>query len=249
LRHVKTRYERAAGPIFGVLGLVFLVTYGWPILQPGAPHPLGVACSWTATAIWVAMGGDYLYRLVTARDRRSFVRRNWLDLVMLALPMLRPLRAVRGLLALRSMHRGGAKLTRHSVVANVAVTVGAAAVVAALAILDAERDAPGSTIRNYGDALWWAMSTIATVGYGDRYPVTVEGRFIAAALMVSGIALLGVITAAIASWFVERVSEMTTSERRTHASIDVLLDEVRALREELAQLRIGLSDHGGAAPR
>jgi voltage-gated potassium channel len=229
-----------------MLGLVFLVAYGWPILQPGLPHAAGVACSWAATAIWVGMGGDYLYRLVAARDRRSFVRRNWLDLVMLALPMLRPLRAVRGLLALRSMHRGGAKLTRHSVVANVAVTVGAAGVVAALAVLDAERDAPGSTIRNYGDALWWAMSTIATVGYGDRYPVTVEGRLIAAALMVSGIALLGVLTAAIASWFVERVTEMTTSERRTHASIDVLLDEVRALREEVAQIRSGITDHRAA---
>jgi voltage-gated potassium channel len=109
--------------------------------------------------------------------------------------------------------------------------------VAALAVLDAERDAPNATITNFGDALWWAVTTITTVGYGDRYPVTTEGRLIAGALMVAGIALVGVITASLASWFVQRIGEMASAEEQTQATVDALLDEVRALRREVEKLR------------
>ena len=69
-------------------------------------------------------------------------------------------------------------------------------------MLDAERSAPDASITTFGEAVWWTITTISTVGYGDRYPVTVEGRLVAATLMVAGIALLGVVTASIAagSW-------------------------------------------------
>lgn len=78
---------------------------------------------------------------------------------------------------------------------------------AAIAVLDAERGKQNSNIDDIGDALWWAVTTITTVGYGDRYPVTAVGRLVAAALMVFGIALLGVLTASIAAWFVRVVQE------------------------------------------
>src|SRR5262245_49073684 len=97
--------------------------------------------------------------------------------------------------------------------------VAAAGAIAALAILDAERTNPDASIRSYGDALWWAISTITTVGYGDLYPTTLEGRLVAAALMIAGIALLGVITASIASWFVQRVREVETTEQQTQATL------------------------------
>lgn len=105
--------------------------------------------------------------------------------------------------------------------------------VASLAMLDAERHAAGANIRSYGNAAWWAISTISTVGYGDRYPVTGEGRLVAAALMLAGIALLGVVTAAVASWFIERVGAVQEAETQTRAEVDELLVEVRALRAEL----------------
>jgi voltage-gated potassium channel len=237
------RYERVADPLLAALGLVFLVSYAWPILQPGLPHLAAEVCARAGTMIWAIMAADYAVRLVGAQRRLQFLRRTWLDLLMVLLPMLRPLRAVRGLLALRVMGRGGARTTRRTVVGSVVAMVAAGGAVAALAMLDAERGAPGATITGYGDALWWAISTITTVGYGDRYPVTMEGRMVAAALMVSGIALLGVVTASLASWFVERVGEMTSGEQRAQASIDALLDEVRALRAEVRQMRpSGLSD-------
>jgi voltage-gated potassium channel len=74
-------------------------------------------------------------------------------------------------------------------------------------VLDAERGRPGANITDFGDAIWWAITAMTTVGYGDRFPVTGTGRFVTAGLMVGGIALVGVVTATLASWLVERVSE------------------------------------------
>lgn len=66
---------------------------------------------------------------------------------------------------------------------------------AALAVLDAERANPGANITTFGDAAWWAVTTMTTVGYGDRHPTTGTGRLAAAGLMVVGIPLLGSVTA------------------------------------------------------
>jgi Ion channel. len=97
---------------------------------------------------------------------------------------------------------------------RVATYVGSAVLlvifVASLAVLDAERGRPGANINSFGDALWWSVSTVTTVGYGDRYPVTVTGRLVATGLMICGIALLGVVTASIASWFLDRVRDLET---------------------------------------
>jgi voltage-gated potassium channel Kch len=64
-----------------------------------------------------------------------------------------------------------------------------------------------ANIGSFGDALWWASTTVTTVGYGDHYPVTTEGRFIAVALMVVGIAVVGAVTASVATWMVSQVRQ------------------------------------------
>jgi voltage-gated potassium channel len=86
--------------------------------------------------------------------------------------------------------------------------------VAALAVLDVEQNAAGANIQSFGDAAWWAFVTITTVGYGDYFPVTFPGRMIAVGLMVSGIAILGTVTATLASWFVELVNQRGLSDSR-----------------------------------
>ncbi len=71
-------------------------------------------------------------------------------------------------------------------------------------VLSFEHQAKGSTIHNFGDALWWAIVTVTTVGYGDKFPVTAGGRAVATILMFVGIGLIGVLTATVASYFVEQ---------------------------------------------
>ena len=78
---------------------------------------------------------------------------------------------------------------------------------ASLAILEIERQHPGAKIATFGDAVWWSITTVTTVGYGDLSPVTGMGRVVAVALMLAGISLVGIITATLASWIVQRVSQ------------------------------------------
>jgi len=110
--------------------------------------------------------------------------------------------------------------------------------VSSLAVLEAEREHEGSNITTFGDALWWAMTTVTTVGYGDRYPTTVTGRFVAAGLMLAGIALLGVVTASLATWLLAKIREVEQDvESVTQRDVEALTREVQALRAEVARLR------------
>jgi voltage-gated potassium channel len=122
--------------------------------------------------------------------------------------------------------------------------------ISSLAVLSAERHQPGANITSFGKSLWWAVTTVTTVGYGDEVPVTVTGRVAAAFLMVGGISLLGVITATLASWIIQRVAEANTeNQAATKAQIDVLRAELRRLTEALEADRGGpLSDSTPAPP-
>ena len=81
-----------------------------------------------------------------------------------------------------------------------------------LAVLDAEQDAHGANITSYGDALWWSCTTVFTVGYGDRFPVTLEGRLVAVVLMLIGIGFVGVVTASVAAWMIRQVEQQDHRE-------------------------------------
>jgi voltage-gated potassium channel len=73
-------------------------------------------------------------------------------------------------------------------------------VLLAIAALEAERGVAGSNINTFGDAIWWSIASVTTVGYGDKFPITPDGRFIASLLMVVGIALFSALTALMAAW-------------------------------------------------
>ena len=73
----------------------------------------------------------------------------------------------------------------------------------------AERNAHGTNIHNFGQGLWWAIVTVTTVGYGDRYPVTAFGQGVAVLLMLTGIGLIGTLTATVASYFVQEKTNAT----------------------------------------
>jgi voltage-gated potassium channel len=234
------------GPLI-VAAVLFLATYAWPILDSHLVSGAAIACRVLNAVVWVLFAVDFVVRLVLAEHRRRYLLSNWLDVIVLALPMLRPLRVFRAVLALNLLtHRGGA-FVRGRVVASVGVAVAVVGFVAALSVLDAERANPQANIRSFADAGWWAVTTITTVGYGDRYPTTGQGRLVAGALMLTGIALLGVITAALASWFVERLAEVEAAEERTGSDIAELTAQVAALREEFQAHRGNTAD--GPPPR
>jgi voltage-gated potassium channel len=235
-------YERLTRLPLALLGLLYLALYAWPILDTDLARSWKELCNQAAVFVWVTFAVDFVIRILLSGDRRTFLRRNWLDLILLALPMFRPLRALRAVTSLRIIGRSTAPFARRQVVGATSAAVAAAGAIAALAILEAERANPDANIKNYGDALWWAISTITTVGYGDRYPTTVEGRFVAAGLMIAGIALLGVITASIASWFVERIKAVEDTEQLTHAAVQQLSSEIRELRQELDRMRQANAD-------
>ena len=211
----RQRWEAKADWPLTVAAVLFLIAYAWPILNPDLADPLPAVfelVTWGARGLFVV---DYITRLVLSRDRVAFVRGNVLDLAAVALPMLRPLRLLRlvALLSVLNRHAGGS--LRGRVAVYVAGSTSLILFVASLAVLSAERHAKGATITSFGDALWWAMTTVTTVGYGDRYPITTEGRFIAAGLMLAGIALLGIVTASLATWLLDKVREV---EEQTQAT-------------------------------
>ncbi|MEW1960534.1 potassium channel family protein [Kineococcus sp. NPDC059986] len=135
------------------------------------------------------------------------------------------------------LSRSGGSSLRGRVGVYVATATSLVGFCAALAVLEAERPAPGANITTTPDACWWVLTTITTVGYGDHYPVTLTGRLVAIALMLAGIALLGVVTASLASWLIERVGEeQEESSAVTRADVAALAREVRQLREELRRV-------------
>ncbi len=230
-------WERRAEWPLTVLAVVFLCVYAGPILVPGIPSQVRRGCDFVGWAIWFIFAVDYLARLVLASPRGRFVRQNLLDLATVLLPMLRPLRVLRVVRVMRALDRRAAAGLRGRVALYVASAVSLVVFVASLAVLAAERQHPKANITTFGDAVWWALSTITTVGYGDRFPVTGEGRLVAVGLMLAGIALIGVVTAAVASWFVQRVTEVQQEEAMTRIELDEVLQEVRALRSELKEHR------------
>jgi voltage-gated potassium channel len=228
------------------LAVVFLVVYAVQVLaRPEAA--VDAALEVVLTTIWVVFGLDYLVRIVLARRRWRFVGTHLIDLAILVLPMFRQLRALRVITVISVLNRQLRDDVRGRVAVYVAATVALVGFVAALAVLEAERDVEGATITTFGDALWWTITTISTVGYGDRYPVTFEGRVVAGALMVAGIALLGVVTASIASWFVENlrrvqaevsedVEEVAEDVERAEVTLAAVLAELRSISARLDAL-------------
>ena len=162
--------------------------------------------------IWAVFALELVIKTYLAEQRANYLWRHWYDVVIVVVPFLRPLRLLRSVrllrllrgarllsFAMRFVHSARKLVDQHGI--KYALVAGALLFFAAagLALLF-ERD--DGNIRTLDDALWWAATTITTVGYGDRYPVTTEGRAIAVFLMFLGISLFSLVTASVAALFV-----------------------------------------------
>lgn len=195
LRH----YERLAEWPLLVIALLWLVCYSWPILDPGLPAPWATAMRWTNAVIWGAFVVDYLTRIWLSADRWQFVRKNLVLLLVLAVPACRPLHALRVVTLMSMMRRNAGAALRGRVVMYSVVFAVLLWFISAVSVLQAERYAAGANILTGREALWWSLTTMTTVGYGDYFPVTVPGQLFAAVLIIGGVALMGAVTATISS--------------------------------------------------
>jgi voltage-gated potassium channel len=156
---------------------------------------------------WLAFALDLFFGLLTSNSKKEYLLKHPLELMSVLLPFLRPLRLMRvisfGGLALQKIAMG----KQFAITIKVALTAVFVSYIAAVQITISERDIEGSNIKTFSDGLWWAVTTVTTVGYGDRFPTTTEGRILAVMLMLVGISLVGVITASVASWFVRLSQE------------------------------------------
>lgn len=234
MAEVKTVMDKRERSLLA-LGVVFLFAYALPILWRQAPKALIEICSITQLVVWLLFALDFLFRLVRSESKRHFLGRNWIEVVLIAVPALRPLRLLRALSAAsvvsRKLDRGNAFRT------SLGLRVGFATLLlwflAALAVTEAEQS--DGNIKNVGQGLWWGLTTMTTVGYGDAYPTTLTGKLIGGALMIVGVALLSIITASFASWIIERVSTEATEKAVVNAEVELLRAEVQRLEQLLAK--------------
>lgn len=178
---------------------------------------------------------DFGIRFAKAESKVKFMKWGWIDFIA-SIPMMDALRwgrMVRIVRVLRAFRSARVFTTfflgrrAESALASVVVLSLMLVIFASLAILNLEVE-ESSNIKTPGDALWWSLTTITTVGYGDRYPVTTEGRIIAVALMIAGAALFSTFTAFIATFFMQAPAQPEKNEE-----LLALVEEVRALRADL----------------
>ena len=228
---LRRRWEKATNWPLMVAAVVFLAAYALPVLDPNLPTWLLDVCRWLSWITWGIFVVDLLVRLASADKRLRYLGRHWYDLQVIVLPLLRALRLLR-LIPLLSVLNGRAQTGLRGRVAIYVAGGASLLTFVAVAVLDVERSSPDANISDFGDAIWWAVTTMTTVGYGDHYPVTSIGRAVGFGLMLGGIALLGTVTATLASWLVESIeAEKEQAEtlhdtvRRLEAKVDLLATE------------------------
>ncbi|MFJ9538311.1 potassium channel family protein [Streptomyces sp. NPDC101225] len=240
------RWEQRTGGWLIGLAMVYLTAYAVPILAPGLPHAWRRTAQTVTFGIWALLAVEFVLRFALAGRRWNFVKVRLFDLATLLLPPLRPLRLVTIVFMVVRRNASTLGRVRLRLGTYVAACTALLLFLSSLTILDVERRNPDATITSFGDALWWSITTVTTVGYGDLYPTTTQGRLIAIALMVGGIALAGLVTATLASWFMDRFSELRANEAQTTSEISALTEEVRRLRDELHAQRPGGGPSGPA---
>lgn len=235
-----TRFAAAVDLPMTVLAVLWLPVLIVPLVTT-LPSDLAYSFAVFSFFVWAAFIVEYLVKLYLAPSRQRFFTHHLLDLLVIAVPVFRPLRALRllralelgrvGIVLANALRRAREILTHRGLHFVLLSVLGIVFACAAL-VLAFEKHARGSNIHDYGQALWWAMVTVTTVGYGTRFPVTPAGQGVAVVLMLVGIGLIGVLTATVASYFVESKAEqekglLEARLERIEAMLAEILDRER----------------------
>jgi voltage-gated potassium channel len=199
------------------------------------------ALSW---GLWSLFFVEFAAKFALAPDKRRYLRKNWLDALIVLLPFLKFLRLARVLRATRALPifrllvfggRGsGAALVllRRRRLGQLALVSALVVLVAAAAEFLLESGAPGSRIETFGDALWWSAATVTTVG-SELYPVTPGGRVLAFLLMLYAVGVFSYFIASIASVLVGLDARHAAPGDETSGEVRLSEGEVRALKSIL----------------
>lgn len=234
------RYERATE-----LPLLFLALSMVPLLL--APYAASLsdaadmAIETSFWAIWGVFAVDLAIRTYLAPRKFHYLAAHWYDVLIVVVPFLRPLRVLRSARALRLLRlsrvapflaRSAAGIRQFGSRRGIqwVMLFGVAAVFASASIVYELERSEGGSIDDFGTALWWGMSTITTVGYGDATPVSPEGRGVAVVLMLIGISFFSWVTANIAAFLVESSPAETITAADLMRKLESLELQIQALR-------------------
>lgn len=191
------RWESATARVMMVFSVSWLVVATMLAVNPTSPTAdLERAALF---ALWAVFAVDVAIRLWLAPRKGAFIRHNLLDVGSVVLPFLRPFHLVTDLRRLQFFRNASNTSIRVGWIINAMVLSVLFVYTISLAVLVVERESDSSNIATLGDALWWSIVTIATVGYGDLYPVTVMGRVLGSILILGGIIIVGVATGTVIS--------------------------------------------------
>jgi voltage-gated potassium channel len=178
--------------------------------------------------VWALFAVDLGIKVVLAPQRLAYLKRHWLEVLVVVVPFFRPLRILRIFIFGSRAWVGMRRLVN----VDFLLVYGIGLVIIAATVVASVEGGEGASIQSFPDALWWAVVTITTVGYGDMVPVTVAGRAIGFILMLGGIAFFSGVTANLASYLVKGGE----SDKRALAQ---LTREVQSLQQEVVKLRGG----------
>lgn len=178
------------------------------------------------TFIWALFAIDFGVKIAISPYRLAYLKRHWLEALVVVVPFLRPLRILRIVIFGSRAWVGSRRLIN----LDFLLVYGIGLVIVAATIVASVEGGEEASIQSFPDALWWSVATITTVGYGDAVPVSTAGRAVGYVLMAGGIAFFSGFTANLASFLVKGKNTQEQEVRE-------LLSEVKALREEVAKLK------------
>ena len=208
----QARWQQAVDWPLTIAAVLFLVAYSVTVITSVDAATADVLRV-VILISWALFPVNYVVEIILATHSWQWAVHHPVELIFVLLPLLRPLRLLRVVARSKVFQQSAGTAFRARVLVYLAGAAILVTYIAALGVLEAERGASDANITSFGDSLWWAAVTITTVGYGDFTPVTVRGRIIATALMLGGVAVLGVLTATLSSWIVQRVSELEERHR------------------------------------
>ena len=221
--------ERATKYPMALLGIAWLVI-AIIVVTTDVNSSVSTTLVGALFALWAILLLEYAVRLVITPDRRGYLKRRWAEPATVVIPPLQGWHLVGVEKMCLLIHEGELRVEavlKHHSLFRVLIAAAATLVLGAWLVLLFEENAKGSNIHDYPDALWWAIVTVTTVGYGDRFPTTSGGRAVAVVLMLVGIGLIGVLTATVASVFIKEHTDANKQElQKGHADIGLRLSVI-----------------------